>query len=86
MRSTSLSYLIGLIIFWLAGVIPFFWNLSGEAVANLRGIKTTITKLYLYTTFMGMIQGAFLVLFLKSLLINLKKTKLEKFDLGGYGE
>lgn len=86
MRPVSLSYLIGLMIFGLLGAIPFFQNLGGDPTALLRGAKISVTKLYLYTSFMGMVQGAFLVLFLKSFLLNLKRTKLEKFDLWNYGD
>ena len=82
MKKWNLVLLVAFIILTILLAIPLFQNAAMPINVAFYGGYPTFTTVYLRALFFGMADGALLLLYIQSLLKDIKRQDATKFDLG----
>lgn len=82
MKKWNLFLLVGFIILTILLAIPVFQNAAMPVNVSFYGGYPKFTTAYLRALFFGMADGALLLLYIQSLLKDVKRQDATKFDLG----
>lgn len=82
MKKWKMIYLFLIILVFIVSFIPYFQNTLQSPPMIFFGNKTAnLSSVYFWILFFGMIEGALITLYLKSLFKDLTDQSIKKFDL-----
>jgi len=81
MKQVYWTYLIIFFVFLALGIAIFVQNLSWQGEVSVLWMKTSVMNLILFVGFFWIMQGIFLILFIKSFFTTMQRSELSKFDL-----
>lgn len=81
MKKWNLLLLVGFIILTILLAIPVFQNSAYPVQVTFYGKMSSFTSVYMKALFLGIIDGSLLLLYIQSLLKDIKRQGATKFDL-----
>ncbi len=82
MKKWNLLFLVWFIILTILIAIPIFQNVTVRSIMVFYGNRSAlVTNVYMKVMFMGILDGMLLLLYVQSLLKDVKRQDATKFDL-----
>ncbi|MDD3262763.1 MAG: hypothetical protein PHR61_02865 [Candidatus Absconditabacteria bacterium] len=83
MKKGNVAYLWVIVVVFIILWIPYFQNISSvkPGVIFFFNSQWTFVEIYPILLFLGVLEGGLIVLYVKSLLDDIKKQEPQKFDL-----